>query len=306
MPLYERNGRKIYFIHIPKCAGSSIKNLLLAEGWYLVEEPWNTLHAPYSFWKNIEPIINCDFKFTVVRNPLTRLCSFVNLHLSHQFSAGLETEYAMFRGDIPIDKDCLLEQWTRLDIRGVDENNHKFLLKDVSWDDAIRVVAEWKGYFNAGPVPIQNAIVRSYIAQLVGSRYKKNWSDVTAEDLISMVFEDCNPHADAVGGTPLPAIRYIGPDVHVFKIEGVSSLLQKLYNENIISHEALKLAAFPRENIKPIDFLRNKPLFFTKPEIEKEFYRLYYEDFKLFGYDIPKDIGIPGTSVDDAENQGDL
>jgi hypothetical protein len=306
MPLYERNGRKVYFIHIPKCAGSSIKNLLLAEGWSLVEEPWNQLHVPYSFWKNIEPIVNCDFKFTIVRNPLTRLGSFVNLHLSHQFSVGWETYYAMFRGDIPIDKDYLLELWTRFDIQGVDENNHKFLLKDISWDDAIRVVEEWKGHFNVAPAPIQNAIVRSYIAQLVGSRYKKNWNDVTAEDLISMVFEDCNPHVDAVGGTPLPAIRYIGPGVHAFKIEDVSSLLQKLYNENIISHEALKLAAFPRENIRRIDFLRNKPLFFTKPKIEKEFYRLYYEDFKLFGYDISKETGIPDTSVDDAENQGDL
>jgi|TARA_R110001583_G_scaffold38874_12_gene125236 hypothetical protein len=289
MPLFERDGRKIYFIHIPKCAGSSLKNLLFAEGWSLVEEPWNHLHIPYSFWKNIEPIVNCDFKFTIVRNPLTRLSSFVNLHLSHQFSVGWEIYFDMQRGNIPINKDYLLEMWDRFDIHVVDENNHKISLKDIPWEAVQVMVEEWKEKFNAAPSPIANEIARSYIIKLVEFRYNKNWSDVTAEDLISMVFEDCNPHTDSVGGTPLPAIRYIDPDVHVFKIEDISSLLQKLYDENIISHEVLKLEAFPQENIRPIDFLINKPLFFTKPEIEKEFYRLYYEDFKLFGYDTPKD-----------------
>lgn len=35
MPILRKDGRKIYFAHVPKCAGSSLYNLLMAEGWYM-------------------------------------------------------------------------------------------------------------------------------------------------------------------------------------------------------------------------------------------------------------------------------
>lgn len=35
MPILRKDGRKIYFAHVPKCAGSSLYNVLMAEGWHM-------------------------------------------------------------------------------------------------------------------------------------------------------------------------------------------------------------------------------------------------------------------------------
>ena len=55
MPIFTRNGRHILFIHIPKCAGSSIENAFKMNGYsisYLDRSGKKTLNHLRLFWSN--------------------------------------------------------------------------------------------------------------------------------------------------------------------------------------------------------------------------------------------------------------
>ena len=67
--------KPLKFIHITKCAGSSIENAGLKQG-----IKWGRYHRVYGFWHQIFPnvrpaIINKYEWFTVVRNPYDRILS---------------------------------------------------------------------------------------------------------------------------------------------------------------------------------------------------------------------------------------
>ena len=97
MPIYMRDNRLIHHIHIPRCGGTSISNLLESNGWTKLNLPvpqefetafeygerpkeWKpvyTKHEHKPVWKAwIEtPEINPDFQFAIVRNPYEKFNS---------------------------------------------------------------------------------------------------------------------------------------------------------------------------------------------------------------------------------------
>jgi len=81
---YKIIKRKLEFIHIPKTAGSSIKELFIDREWV---DPDDNVHRPVSKYYPIEEI---DY-FTVLRNPVDRVWSF------YQMALRFGPEYPLFR-----------------------------------------------------------------------------------------------------------------------------------------------------------------------------------------------------------------
>ena len=88
MPLFKKDNKTVLFIHIPKCAGTTIERAFEDAGWdieFLVEparrghkdwSPCNPQHWHYEdLLKNVHNNYNIDYEFTVVRNPFQRLLS---------------------------------------------------------------------------------------------------------------------------------------------------------------------------------------------------------------------------------------
>lgn len=88
MPLFKKDNKTVLFIHIPKCAGTSIERAFEDAGWdieFLVEparkghtdwKPCNPQHWHYEMLlENIHNKYDIDYEFTVVRNPFQRLVS---------------------------------------------------------------------------------------------------------------------------------------------------------------------------------------------------------------------------------------
>ena len=85
MPIFQHPTRgRVLFIHIPKTGGSSIEAWLRSHGYTLDKiNTWDgptNQHAPrevYSQWGHF------DYKFTVVREPLTRFISTLGFRMIH-------------------------------------------------------------------------------------------------------------------------------------------------------------------------------------------------------------------------------
>jgi len=87
MPIFRNDDRKIVlFIHIPKCAGTSIENQLIKDGWgydWLIfpardSVPNGVPCNPQHYHKDlIDKYLDrdVDLEFTIIRNPLHRLLS---------------------------------------------------------------------------------------------------------------------------------------------------------------------------------------------------------------------------------------
>ena len=82
MPIFEKNGRRVAFIHIPKAAGSSVETMFKAEGWsmsvykeaydgYTVSEQ----HRTYASVKETVDDLDEIDSFVITRDPLSRLIS---------------------------------------------------------------------------------------------------------------------------------------------------------------------------------------------------------------------------------------
>ena len=87
--IYEREGRRILFVHIPKAGGSSVRKMIESQGWKIAEKdrPLPTrmsreIQVPDSkqskhqhralrdLWDR-----TCEYEFTIVRNPYDRIFS---------------------------------------------------------------------------------------------------------------------------------------------------------------------------------------------------------------------------------------
>ena len=83
MPVLEKNGYRVLFIHIPKCGGHSLEEMFRTSGWqvsYRNTRPGNHIRiTPQHYHANILDVIfdmrKFDSIFTVVRNPYDRFVS---------------------------------------------------------------------------------------------------------------------------------------------------------------------------------------------------------------------------------------
>ena len=82
MPIFEKNGKRVAFIHIPKAAGSSVEHLFKSDGWtmsfykptfdgYKVSDQ----HQTYRDLKKRIPDLDELKSFAITRDPFSRLVS---------------------------------------------------------------------------------------------------------------------------------------------------------------------------------------------------------------------------------------
>jgi tetratricopeptide (TPR) repeat protein len=89
---------KCIFVHIPRCAGTSIEEWLVGKDWWQIDPPSKHLLASQAkalyaqHWPHY-------FKFAIVRNPYTRFAS--SLHFSHHYGlvreAGKDIDFGGYR-----------------------------------------------------------------------------------------------------------------------------------------------------------------------------------------------------------------
>lgn len=72
MPIFERDSRRIFFIHVPKTGGSSVTRLLESEGWVKVDRGINK-HLHHEEWSKLDK--TWTFEFSLIRNPYERFLS---------------------------------------------------------------------------------------------------------------------------------------------------------------------------------------------------------------------------------------
>jgi len=82
MPIFEKNGRRVAFIHIPKAAGSSVETMFKADGWSMIlyKESYDGYtvseqHRTYASVKETVDDLDEIDSFVITRDPLSRLIS---------------------------------------------------------------------------------------------------------------------------------------------------------------------------------------------------------------------------------------
>ncbi len=98
MPFYQKDKKFIHHVHIPKCGGRSISNMLADSGWIkmMAEIPDQLLNSIQTACSNFtnhehEAIWRCwnipeGYRFTVVRNPYSRFISKIKMELAEHDS----------------------------------------------------------------------------------------------------------------------------------------------------------------------------------------------------------------------------
>jgi hypothetical protein len=78
MHLFEKNDKRISFVHVPKTGGLSIVNFLSKNGFEPIynEKNYNGVHTPFEVLKNLQ--LDYDFCFSIFRDPIDRFVSALN------------------------------------------------------------------------------------------------------------------------------------------------------------------------------------------------------------------------------------
>ena len=119
MPIFNINGKKVLFIHIPKTGGSSVNVWLSSLGetsFYETSVPsfmkCSPQHMSFEDIKLLQPNIEFDFIFSIVRDPYTRI----------------ESEYA-FRTDTQFKKfkrRPSFSNWLNNSVKAYNKNSYHF------------------------------------------------------------------------------------------------------------------------------------------------------------------------------------
>ena len=127
MPIFEKDGQRLMFAHIPKCGGTSIYSSFMEAGWEIknlmpnrspgsafsilrerfgintIERhgrrfryPHSLQHAPHLLWQTWGPF---DASFTIVREPKSRLLSALKYHYREMSDSRSFYDYAQAKFD---------------------------------------------------------------------------------------------------------------------------------------------------------------------------------------------------------------
>jgi hypothetical protein len=306
VPIFERNGQKIHFVHIPKSGGMSIREMLVNSGWknlyddhkgQLQVAPGKNYHGhmPYSYWKDWEEVKNCEFEFAISRNPVARMSSLAQMWLR---SFWLESNGAAFKAG------------------GNDGPQMRALMVELGVVDQYASEEELRGHIGAIILPadlkmrqeiatLNNMSLEDYEYLMRGNIYRimkrcaevnikkiygRDLNDFSWIDLVEIYMQTerfDNIEREAL--TPLPAHKYISPQTHVYRYEQYESILEDLVAKgfidleftNVQSNVFSPLVDFKREGSRDTRLAKSK------------FYGLYGKDFEVFGYD--RNTPLPGN-----------
>ena len=297
MPFYEKNNQIIHFIHIPKAGGTSVRRLLEGNGWSSVKLPrffddgsgrQIDGHMPRSYWQDLEISKNVSYEFAIVRDPVRRCMSHINMTLSHQFDLAKKIIEKIPEGRLPDEyysndeKDTIrqiismLDFWPRADVEQVHFSDliqnlwfyTNKTLETISFDD----------------FDFRNRVfyVKNYIEKTCEIKYE----NLTWEHLLTWFFNYYDNLYDTYetnGVSPDPQHLYVSDSTRIFKLENkYVDLENELKNLGIISEKS-KVGEFNR---KPKVFqVSNSFNLDQNFNLKKRWFELYDKDYELFDYE---------------------
>ena len=306
MPIFERNGQKIHFVHIPKSGGMSIRKMLVKSGWknlydghkgQLQVAPGKNYHGhmPYSYWKDWEEVKNCEFEFAISRNPIPRMSSLAQMWLR---SFWLEAQGAAFKAggnDGPQMRELMVE----LDVLEPHASEQEFYhcVSNIVLPHDLKTRQQIAAYNNM-PLEEYESLMKGNIFRImkrcaevnIKKIYGRDLNDFAWIDLIEIYMKtERFDNIEREGLTPLPEYKYISPQTHVYRYEQYESMLEDLVEKgyidleftNVQSNMFSPLVEFKREGSRDTRLAKAK------------FYSLYAKDFEVFDYG--KNTPLPGN-----------
>jgi len=297
MPIFERNGQKIHFVHIPKTGGLSLRKMLVKSGWknlysdykgQLQVAPGKNYHGhmPYSYWKDWEEVKDCEFEFAIARNPATRMSSLAQMWLR---SFWLESHGAAFKaGGIegPQVRELMVELGL-IDQYASKEEFHRWVAAFTLSPDPIH--RQENAALNNMSLEEYESVIRSNIYRVMKRCAEVNIKKIYGRDLNDFAWIDLveiymkterfdNIEREAL--SPLPAHKYISPQTCVYRYEEFGSMLEDLVAKGFIDHEytGIQLNVYA-----PMIAYKRVGSRDTRLAIAK-FYSLYGKDYEVFGY----------------------
>lgn len=298
MPIFERNNQKVHFVHIPKTGGMSIRYALESSGWVnLYETQKGTLklpsgktyhgHMPYSQWRGWEEVDACSFEFALVRNPVDRMRSLIEMHLRHFLEIMKNRAWSTGGGNTPEMRDFLIEVG---------------LLPKSGYTEAQIISGIYNIVIPNDPeivqaVADQNSVTReeyiqqieknhNYVSRTIGIRevekyFGRQFEQVSWVDLMRMYFDQCDiQNHEREGVVPCPSNKYLSPRTHVYKFENISQVFNDLEARGIID------AGLECHDNRSYKFPVTQPFSWDQDWATHDtFFNLFGPDFDLFDYD---------------------
>jgi hypothetical protein len=256
MPIYERDGQKIHFVHIPKTGGMSIRHMFKASGWTdLYEGHGNKInvkpdklyhdHMPYSWWKDWEVTSQCDFEFAVVRNPISRMTSLVHMWLR---SFWLEAHGAAFK------KGGLYGQPMRellIEMKALKPNasEEEFGLRNcsITFSPNLHDRQIMADLNNMRREDYESLVLSNLFDMFIQcaeikmkSLYGKDLSNCSWVELVEIYMKtERFDNIERTSLTPLPCHKYVSDKTYVYKFEDFTGMLNDLVSRGLLEPESI-------------------------------------------------------------------
>jgi hypothetical protein len=279
MPVYQRDDKKIHFIHIPKTAGMSVRKLLESNGWNRINEPREFCpgvsghgHAPYKFWSLWDETKNVDFEFSIVRNPMSRVVSHLQMTILHQFDRAAQELLSLGASIDPEDFISFFEKIGIHDIRDMPEDQVLDKIGSIftsSWSDSNLIAKINYGYVWLEE-NLNKELEMSSWPELI-DLYLKDWIREVGDDF------------ETIGAVPCPMHLYNSDNTNVYRLEtDIKKMISDLKDLKIIH----LLDTMPKINKNYHNFTPGRESSWEDfPNIKERFFNLYDKDFELFEYD---------------------
>ena len=255
MPIYERAGRLIHFVHVPKAGGTSIRQALESEGWNRRDsESKRNPHAVFKEWSEWYGHLDVDFEFAVIRHPDTRMQSLVNHWLRWTYS----NRSASFWGDVStLESEEGLAFLRETGMTEFPEGNDEW----VEWvkNNVTLPMETLMGPFGLTEqqateitqIAHSNSwiLARGWFKYYMRKTFGKEPDQVKWKDLIFKFFEtwldadgkinmDRDFSGQYIGPRPLPFSDFLGPNTQVYKLEdGLEAVQEELRKREILKGE---------------------------------------------------------------------
>jgi hypothetical protein len=302
MPIYKRGAQKIHFIHIPKTGGMTIRDMLERSGWHNLydkqkgdlfladNKPYHG-HMPYSYWKDWDAAKDCDFEFAIVRNPITRMSSLVEMHLRSFFLEKMSHVWA--QANLPGNESSweptallfqelglLGESWTNDQVISLVLNvvipEDPEIAQQVASDNNVtmeehRQVSRKNGLY----------LTALMAAKEVEKHTGKSINNVSWIDLLAMYLDLVDvDNFERHGVAPCPMYMYLSPETHIYKFENLESVIDDLVSRGIIALDrSVHLNLYPKFRAEASSSWSDNP------EVRDTFFNLFGPDFERFDYD---------------------